>query len=283
MNHVSTNREERRDFRNIVAGKIERNDPEHYLSQEIDVYYRYNWAMRIISRAAKERRVRVLELGCGLGWFGSLLSRQLGVNAEYIGVDCDQNAVEEAGRRYASLERVRFLQADVCRLGETALDRDHFDFIVWFENLEHLRPENFLDLADTVRGYLRPGGEVLIEVPNRVGGGGLRATGPLRKSSGRYQRGQHNPHHYFEPTLEEARFLFPRACIEGFDPGDHLWLRKALAAAISRAGAALGLIVPAESIGHGGAFSQAALAYLRVFRRFPTWNRAFLIRERKSA
>ncbi len=42
---------ETRDFRNVVSGKIERNDPETFLGKEVDVYYRYNWALGIYAAA----------------------------------------------------------------------------------------------------------------------------------------------------------------------------------------------------------------------------------------
>jgi len=266
------------DFRNVVSGKIERNDPENFLNQEIDVYYRYNWALGILLERS-HTTIRVLELGCGLGWFGRVLERRFGGNLSYVGVDLDSQAIEEATRRSAAGKSLHYLQADVCRLSETALQPSSFDFVVWFENLEHVRPPNFLDLVDTVRGFLKPGGQLLVEVPNRIGGGGLRAAGPLRKSSRRYTRGQHNPHHYFEPTLEEARFLFPNAHIEGFEPGEHLLARKGLAWALSKLVHGFGLFLPASHIERVGLFRNQELAYLAIFRKLPGWNRAFLIRQ----
>jgi SAM-dependent methyltransferase len=282
MSETRTDTQVGTDFRNVVSGKIERNDPEYFLEREIDVYYRYNWALGIIiERAAGP--IRVLELGCGLGWLGRVLERRFGQDVAYTGVDLDATAIEEATRRTGQSGKARFVQGDVCALSEVSgIEPGSFDFVIWFENLEHLHAANFLDLVDSVRDMLKPGGEILVEVPNRIGGGGLRATGPLRKSSGRYARGQHNPHHYFEPTLEEARFLFPNARIDGFDPGDHLLALKALAWAWSRVANVL-LPAPTAHIDRGGEFESRQLRYMGTLRMFPAWNRAFLIRDRRQA
>ncbi len=268
---------ETRDFRNVVSGKIERNDPETFLGKEVDVYYRYNWALGIMLQRSSDQQLRVLELGCGLGWFGRVLEQHFGDQVRYVGVDLDQAAIEEASRRSAGGKGLEYKQGDICRLEDLNLQANSFDFVIWFENLEHVRPANFLDLVDTVRGFLKPGGQLLVEVPNRIGGGGLRASGPLRKSSSRYSRGQHNPHHYFEPTLEEARFLFPGASIEGFEPGEQLLALKGVARGL--ANLIHGLFRPACHIERGGMIRDQDLAYLAMYRRLPRWNRAFLIRE----
>jgi SAM-dependent methyltransferase len=100
---------------------------------------------------------RVLEVGCARGATGRLLRERRGCTV--VGVELNPLVARAAARH---LDRV--ITADVSELDPAALGEDPFDLVLALELFEHLaEPERFLELA---RRLLRPGGTVLLSVPN---------------------------------------------------------------------------------------------------------------------
>jgi|GEM_PF-530368 len=102
----------------------------------------------------------VLDAACGLG-YGSAVLASCTPAGRIIGIDASRYAVEYARANYA-LPGVEFREADVADLG--FLPDHSVDYVVSMETLEHLPdPESFLA---EIRRVLRPGGRVVVSVPN---------------------------------------------------------------------------------------------------------------------
>ena len=97
---------------------------------------------------------RILDLGCGSGWFTSIL----GTFGPTVGVDLSGEAIAEASRRHPHVD---FHQEDFSTWQPTS---DGFDVIVSQEVIEHLEAQNrYLELAYRA---LRPNGLFVLTTPN---------------------------------------------------------------------------------------------------------------------
>ncbi|GIG39603.1 class I SAM-dependent methyltransferase [Cellulomonas phragmiteti] len=100
---------------------------------------------------------RVLDVGCATGYLGEVLKRR---GCEVVGVEIDPAAAAQAAEvldevLVADLEQVDLLDS---------FERGSFDVVVFGDVLEHLRDP--LRLLRTCVGLLRPGGSVVVSVPN---------------------------------------------------------------------------------------------------------------------
>ena len=114
------------------------------------------WA--VVSRLlpqASQRRLDLLEVGCGQGGFGARLAQRY----EYLGVEPDATSCAVAQQRVAEVGdgEVRHGDLSVVKPDET------FDLVVAFEVIEHIE-----DDAGALAGWvehLRPGGWLLLSTP----------------------------------------------------------------------------------------------------------------------
>lgn len=117
--------------------------------------------------AACDASQRFLELGCGMGQFLAYLAAK-GVK-DAIGIDHDselEKVVPETAKPF-------FRQGDILK----ALDGDalgFFDRVFLFDVLEHFTPEEGWKLLEAARRHLKPGGLVLVKVPNAASPWGIQ-------------------------------------------------------------------------------------------------------------
>ncbi|MGY6704693.1 class I SAM-dependent methyltransferase [Roseinatronobacter sp.] len=148
--------------RDPLANLREERDLHMDMTREVGVrsqahIERYNVAASII----REGDV-VLDAACGLG-YGSYLLHAVGRARKVVGIDLSRESIEYAKRQFVSdNQEVRF---EVVDLGDRLPYEDNsFDVVASFETLEHLHdPEFFLDEVNRI---LRPGGRVIVSVPN---------------------------------------------------------------------------------------------------------------------
>jgi 2-polyprenyl-3-methyl-5-hydroxy-6-metoxy-1,4-benzoquinol methylase len=116
--------------------------------------HRYELAARLCAG------LRVLDLGCGVGYGADILAS--GGAAEVEGVDLDEETVREAQGTFGS-DRVHFRAADaVGRL--RSLDPGEVDAIVCFETLEHLAQHG--QAIERMAELAAAGVRLILSVPN---------------------------------------------------------------------------------------------------------------------
>ncbi len=131
----------------------------------LDFDFRYSHHDFLFLDAHVERLGRrILHLGCNAG-IGSIILARLGFAVH--GVDIQREAIEEAIRLRAAepadvASRLTFQWASFETM---ALPRGWFDAAIAFDVLEHLYPEDLDRLLDRVATALRPGGHLLVHVP----------------------------------------------------------------------------------------------------------------------
>jgi 2-polyprenyl-3-methyl-5-hydroxy-6-metoxy-1,4-benzoquinol methylase len=127
----------------------------HYLTDEVDPLF---LAAARDALLPYVRGPRVLNVGVGYGvWCAGLAPLAEAGRAEIVGVDRDGALVGHMRRRFPSID-YRVTRA------EDLLDRDGFDTIVASHLLEHV--DDPVALLRRWREMLRPGGAVLVVVPN---------------------------------------------------------------------------------------------------------------------
>ena len=99
----------------------------------------------------------VLDLGCGRGEFLELLS---GLGVEAWGVDLDPELVKAARDRALVVEHENGLRV-LAGMEDASLGG-----LVLIQVVEHLSPQELVDLVDLASTKVRPGGKVLIETVN---------------------------------------------------------------------------------------------------------------------
>lgn len=106
----------------------------------------------------ENKNTRAADLGCGEGGLVLWLRERGYADAEGVDVSGEQI---ELGRKLgikglAQGDLLEFLRGR----------RDQFDLLFIRDTLGHFSKEEILDILEAIRGALRPGGEVVIKVPN---------------------------------------------------------------------------------------------------------------------
>ncbi len=106
---------------------------------------------------------RVVDLGCGWGTFGFVLSGRV---EEVVGVDFSEKSIELCARRLETdpRENLRFLCADAA---DTGLEEGVWDVVIAADLFEHLYPEDSARVVGEAFRLLRPGGHFSVWTPHR--------------------------------------------------------------------------------------------------------------------
>jgi ubiquinone/menaquinone biosynthesis C-methylase UbiE len=129
------------------------------LAAEVDPAFAMR-AQLIIDALEEKRPARVLDVGCGRGFYLHVLT-QLPFVEEIQGVDANESYLEIA-RRSAQDPRVTVREAIIEAL---PFPDGYFDFAICSEVLEHLSDDS-AGLRE-LRRVLRPGGTLMVSVPDR--------------------------------------------------------------------------------------------------------------------
>lgn len=110
----------------------------------------------------------VLEIGCGTGLFLRYLERR--GYTDIVGVDMDENLSDAL----ADLVRAEVHLDDIATVLDGPLKGRTFDRIVLLDVAEHLRLDVLVALLARLRDHIRPGGRMLLRVPNVESPWGLK-------------------------------------------------------------------------------------------------------------
>jgi arsenite methyltransferase len=130
-------------------------------ARQVESVYRIREAQqrrRTVRETLGARRgERVLDVGCGPGFYCAELAGEVGPSGSVVGVDGSQAMLALAGRRCAELGNVELLAADATALGVADAD---FDAALCVQVLEYVADTRAV-LAELHRA-LKPGGRVLV-------------------------------------------------------------------------------------------------------------------------
>jgi SAM-dependent methyltransferase len=178
-------------------------------------------ARRIIEELNPKDGEKILEVGCGDGFYLHLLS-SLGLKITLTGFDIDQNALKSAHRNLKG-RNIKLIQGDLMKI--IPFGNNVFDKIIMSEVAEHLG--NDLKGLREVHRCLKPGGHLILTVPNwyypflwdPVNWIAQRIPGDLHIKSG-FWAGIWNQHiRLYKPweikeVLEKAGFLIQKVEIQ---------------------------------------------------------------------
>lgn len=154
-------------------------------------------ALDLLRGLLGEPRGSLLEVGCGPG-FALEVFRDAGLEAR--GVDLSSRAVELARERGLAVDHLESGAGDLGQQGE-------HDLVVALEVLEHV-PEP-LELITSLRGCLKPGGLLVISLPNE-----WHLVSRLRILLGRPSLGGHDDPHLRHFSVSDQDRLFEAAGLE---------------------------------------------------------------------
>ncbi len=176
-----------------------------------DKWFLHHYWLRRLRRLVRSD-ARVLEVGCGLGFFTSRVAREYAI----VGLDVSRAALSFLRDRWG-------LRSLVCADAHRLPFRDDtFDVVVAFDVVEHLtRPEAFLREGARV---LRHGGIVILTTPNPASLGARWKGGEVTREHGRRWFGYRDHTHVSIRPIESWRDAFADANLGILEEGtDFLW------------------------------------------------------------
>jgi 2-polyprenyl-3-methyl-5-hydroxy-6-metoxy-1,4-benzoquinol methylase len=152
-----------KDYYSTVFNKIHNPNTNDY---EI---YRRIFKKNYLSHFPKDRNIRILDIGCGLGHFLYFLETEGYLN--YIGIDMSEENIRYCKQHGFSVEK-----ADVF----TFLNQKNssFDVILMNDVLEHFSKPEIIEILKKIHTCLNEQGMIIIKVPN--------AANPILASHSRY-------------------------------------------------------------------------------------------------
>lgn len=98
------------------------------------------------------------------------LAKELGRPLRVLDIDDVMlNQIKESQARLIETCNVKLIVKDLTVNTKFKARDDYFDVIIWFENIEHMKPEFIPPIRDEVVRVLNPAGIALISTPNSAG------------------------------------------------------------------------------------------------------------------
>lgn len=137
-----------------------KTDSTNLLSKTGDVALKRR-AKWIIERLNSKKGDKILDVGCGDGFYLYLLSN-LNLEVDLTGTDFDARALVSA-RKNLKDRKVTLIKSDLMK--KIPFDDESFDKVLACEVIEHL-PDDIKGLKEVYR-VLKPGGKIAISVPHQ--------------------------------------------------------------------------------------------------------------------
>jgi ubiquinone/menaquinone biosynthesis C-methylase UbiE len=161
----------------------------------------------LLEAAGVDQGDRVLDVGCGPGYFVGMLAEAVGQEGSAIGIDAAPEMIEYANRKSRRLSNCAFQVGTVESL---PFPDDSFDVVVSSLMVHHLPEEGRAEAIREMRRVLRPGGTLLVadfKIPEHgIWGFLARITGHSGHGFSPSQRGMLARVSPLEPIMLEAGF-----------------------------------------------------------------------------
>jgi ubiquinone/menaquinone biosynthesis C-methylase UbiE len=113
----------------------------------------------LIAAAGVQAGQRVLDVGCGTGYFARMLAQAVGPDGLVVGVDASPEMISYASRRAGRARNCQFHVGTAESLGFPA---EHFDVVLSSLFIHHLPEDLQVTALREMRRVLRPGGTLLV-------------------------------------------------------------------------------------------------------------------------
>jgi ubiquinone/menaquinone biosynthesis C-methylase UbiE len=113
----------------------------------------------LIAAAGAQPGQRVLDVGCGTGYFARLLGHAVGPEGLVVGVDASPEMISYASRRAGRATNCQF---QVGTAESLSFPAEHFDVVVSSLFMHHLPEDLQVTALREMRRVLRPGGTLLV-------------------------------------------------------------------------------------------------------------------------
>lgn len=140
---------------------------------------RYQKAAQTAIELAKRlgRPIRLLDLGCGEIYtmrtlYKAFIVKKSDVIKQYIGADIDGPMLDKTRKVHAAVLKSvngRLIQKDITTDPVFNVRDGYFDMIVWFEMIEHVKPEFIPPMFEELYRVLSNDGVMLVSTPNSNG------------------------------------------------------------------------------------------------------------------
>lgn len=129
--------------------------------KHVGVNQRHRSIMEKVLKRGLQSHHNVLEIGCGIGTYTSLLMQHV-QQGEIVAMDISPKSIEEAQKTYKQ-QNLKFLAADAT---DYDFDNLEFDFIIMPDVIEHIPIELHFQLFEKLSKVLKSNGKVFIHIPN---------------------------------------------------------------------------------------------------------------------
>lgn len=170
---------------NVNDSKNTRMDVDAAISQmdvrkdELMHLGRYQKAVQTAIALSKQlgRPIRILDLGCGEIYtmrtlYKSFQVKKSDIVQRYVGVDIDNIMLSRVKEQYSSLLSQingKLVVKDITVDPKMRCSDGYFDLIIWFEMIEHVKPEFIPPMFKELHRVLSPKGTMLVSTPNSRG------------------------------------------------------------------------------------------------------------------
>lgn len=122
---------------------------------------RHYYLRKVLKRLISSPINSVLEIGCGIGTFTSLLAKTY-PNTSITGIDISSKNIELAGKRLVG-KRFSFFTKDIT---ERISDLQQYDLIVLGDVLEHVPIQTYDVVFENLSKFCKPNSFVFINIPH---------------------------------------------------------------------------------------------------------------------
>jgi 2-polyprenyl-3-methyl-5-hydroxy-6-metoxy-1,4-benzoquinol methylase len=131
------------------------------LGEEGDSELSFSWTAHVINQTDSANFEKLLDIGCGVGTYLSLVKHYWTTTAVY-GTEIDID-------KYDQIITERKIQPSQIRFGDPKdhFEQESFDVITMFDVIEHI-PDPIEYLAINVYPLLKPGGIFIFQTPNKL-------------------------------------------------------------------------------------------------------------------
>ena len=93
---------------------------------------------KLLEIVAPEKSIKILDLGCGTGYFSKVLADLVGPDGQVVGVDPDGKRIKLAKEKYAA-SNVVYLEGDIGKISDTDYDMVFSNYVLhWIKDIDLL-------------------------------------------------------------------------------------------------------------------------------------------------